>query len=124
MRSFINIFVIAIMTVTIAAATDNGPAADRKSHGSSKMEYPKIVIYSVSWCSHCQEAKEYLQSKNIRFENRDVETDSNAMEILNNKYQTSSVPVVVIGDDDKVLIGFTPDEFEKAVAEAMKRKQP
>src|SRR6185369_3463072 len=62
------------------------PATTRKS------EYPRIVIYTVSWCPHCRELKEYLTSRNISFINRDVELEPAAMEELVRKYGTYGVP--------------------------------
>ncbi|MDD2735065.1 MAG: glutaredoxin domain-containing protein [Desulfuromonadaceae bacterium] len=85
------------------------PAAPRKSL------YPRIVIYTVAWCPHCRELKEYLTTRNIPFINRDVELETAAMDDLMQKYKTYSVPVVVIGNDQEILKGFTSEQFEKAV---------
>jgi len=92
-----------------AKQTIINPAAPHKS------AYPKIVIYTVSWCPHCRELKEYLTSHNIPFINRDVELEPAAMEQLTGKYSTFGVPVVVIGNDQEIIKGFTPAEFEQAV---------
>ncbi|MEI6824153.1 MAG: glutaredoxin domain-containing protein [Desulfuromonadales bacterium] len=86
------------------------PAAPRKS------VYPRIVIYTVAWCPHCRELKEYLTTRNIPFINRDVELEQAAMNDLTQKYNTYSVPVVIIGNDQEVLKGFTVEQFEKAVS--------
>ena len=85
------------------------PAAPRKS------AYPKITIYTVSWCPHCRELKEYLTSRNISYINRDVELDQAAMDELTQKYKSFGVPVVVIGNDQEILKGFTGKLFEEAV---------
>ena len=85
------------------------PAAPRKS------TYPRIVIYTVAWCPHCRELKEYLTTRNIPFINRDVELETAAMDDLMKKYKTYSVPVVIIGNDQEILKGFTSEQFEKAV---------
>ncbi len=92
------------------AQTILNPAAPKKS------TYPRIVIYTVSWCPHCRELKEYLTSRNIPFINRDVELEPAAMEELVQKYKTYGVPVVIIGKDQEILKGFTAEQFEIAVA--------
>ena len=92
-----------------ASQTIINPAAPRKS------PYPRIVIYTVAWCPHCKELKEYLTSRNIPFINRDVELEAAAMEDLTQKYKSFGVPVVVIGNDQEVLKGFTGEKFEKLV---------
>lgn len=77
--------------------------------------YPRIVLYSTSWCPHCKAAMDYLAERKIPYVNRDVEEDYEAMDMLLNRYGSKSVPVIVIGNDDAVLKGFNPAEFEKAL---------
>ena len=81
-------------------------------------KYPRIVLYSVAWCPHCKEAKEYLTTHNIPFINKDVELDDQYMKELTETYKSTGVPVIVIGTDRKVLKGFKKEEFEKALKEA------
>ena len=101
---------VSLLAAGPPAQTILNPATPRKSL------YPRIVIYTVSWCPHCRELKEYLTSRNIPFINRDVELEPAAMEELVQKYQTYGVPVVIIGNDQEVIKGFTNEQFEKAVA--------
>jgi glutaredoxin 3 len=121
-KSF-SIFLLLLLVVTLffsapfpaGAAGSPGqtilnPAAPKKSL------YPKVVIYTVSWCPHCRELKEYLTSRNIPFINRDVELEPAAMDELVQKYKTYGVPVVVLGNDQEIIKGFTGEQFEKAVA--------
>ena len=90
--------------------------------GEVARSYPKIVLYSASWCPHCKEAKEYFKKNNIAYINRDVEEDSDAMEALVETYKSRAVPVIVLGNDEKILKGFKKDEFEKAYGEFKKVK--
>lgn len=106
--------------------------ADNKTHQSKlspskaleSKKYPKIVLYSVSWCPHCRETKEYLTKNNIPFINRDVEIDSKAMEELTGKYESTGVPVLVFGSgkDEIVLKGFTPELFKQSLKKAQGHK--
>lgn len=82
----------------------------------------KIVLYSASWCPHCKEAKEYFKKNNIAYINRDVEEDSDAMEALVETYKSKAVPVIVFGNDEKILKGFKQDEFAKAYEEFKNKK--
>jgi glutaredoxin-like YruB-family protein len=84
-----------------------------------KASYPKIVIYTVAWCPHCRELKEYLTARKIPFSNHDVEVEAGAMEELTQKYKSQGVPLVVFGNDQEVLKGFTPETFERAAAKAL-----
>jgi glutaredoxin 3 len=82
--------------------------------------YPKIVLYSTSWCSHCRQAREYFTARDIPFVELNVETDEEAMDALVTKYATKRVPLVVIGDDEAVIKGFTPELFENALRDLRK----
>jgi len=122
--------VTTVLSVIILAFALAGCAApvikDYPQHqspvGEVSRNYPRIVLYSASWCPHCKEAKEYFKKNNIAYVNRDVEEDSDAMEALVETYKSKSVPVIVFGNDEKILKGFKPDEFEKAYGEFKKVK--
>jgi glutaredoxin-like YruB-family protein len=79
------------------------------------ISYPKIVLYSTPWCPHCREAREYLTGRDIPFVELDVESDEEALDRLVTKYETKRVPLIVIGDDEAVIKGFTPELFENAL---------
>lgn len=80
-------------------------------------KYPQIVLYSVAWCPHCREAKEYLTKNDIPFINRDVEIDAKAMEDLTVKYGSTGVPVIIFGKgkDEIIMKGFTPELFQESL---------
>lgn len=97
------------------------PQSPLNSPAAQTLSYPKVVLYSVSWCPHCKRAKEYLTANNIPFINRDVELDADAMRLLTEKYHSQSVPVIVLGEDEVVLRGFDEARFQEAV-EKLKQK--
>ncbi|CDZ75286.1 NrdH-redoxin (NrdH) family [Peptoniphilus sp. ING2-D1G] len=63
----------------------------------------KVVIYTSSTCPYCTMAKEYLNDKNVEFEERNVQTDSKARAELMAKGYTG-VPVIDI--DGEEIVGF------------------
>ncbi|HEY6839286.1 MAG TPA: glutaredoxin domain-containing protein [Geobacteraceae bacterium] len=103
------------------AAGENSPQSPINPKAATEQKYPKIVLFSVSWCPHCKAAKEYFTKNNIPFINRDVEIDSEALTELTGKYKSQGVPVIVIGNDDKVLKGFDQAKFEKAMQEVQRK---
>ncbi|MBJ6801735.1 glutaredoxin domain-containing protein [Geomonas propionica] len=120
------ILMTAILAVTLVcpglvAGAEQLPQSPLGSH-SVQTKYPKVVLFSTSWCPHCKAAKEYFTRNNIPFINRDVELDSAAMEMVTGKYKSQGVPVIVIGEDAKVLKGFDQARFEKALDEVRKKK--
>lgn len=90
-------------------------------HAAPAVKYPKIVLYSTSWCPHCRAAKEYFTRNNIPFINRDVELDSEAMEVLTGKYKSQGVPIIVFGNDAEIMKGFDEKRFEKTVEKLRKK---
>lgn len=113
--------VLCMATVSTAASTDNGKQSPLKPSATARKNYPKIVLYSVSWCPHCKAAKEYLTQNNIPFINRDVELDDAAMDDLTKKYKSQGVPVIVLGNDEVVLNGFDQQKLEKAIRDVQKK---
>ena len=122
--------IVTVMTVMCLAsvpciANDAGHqsllSADK---AEAAKKYPRIVLFSVAWCPHCKETKEYFTKNNIPFINRDVEIDEKAMAELTGKYNSTGVPVIVIGTgkDEMVVKGFTPETFEQSLKKVQSKK--
>ena len=116
------IVTLCILTLAgFAAAATEAPQSPLKAATPQATSYPKVVLYSTSWCPHCKKAKEYFTRNNIPFINRDVELDDAAMTDLTKKYKSQGVPVIVIGDDKTILKGFDEERFQKAVKDLQKK---
>ena len=116
--SILIFLIIALFALTAGAdETVVGPQSPVNPQSIQAKKYPRIILYSVSWCPHCKEAKEYLTSHDIPFINRDVEEDDEAMKDLTEKYKSTGVPLIVIGNDEKIMKGFNREKFEKALKE-------
>ncbi|GFE61913.1 glutaredoxin domain-containing protein [Geobacter sp. AOG2] len=122
--------IVAAVVLTLAVASGAvaaGPATQSKLNPVKAQEarkYPVIVLYSVSWCPHCREAKEYFAKNNIPFTNRDVEQDAQAMTLLTGKYKSQSIPVIVLGagPNEVVMHGFSPETFQANLRKALAKK--
>ncbi len=73
----------------------------------------KIIIYSTPRCIYCRKAKEFLDSKNISFEERDVAKDKEVLNEMIKKSGQMGVPVIDI--DGKIIVGFNRQEIEKVL---------
>lgn len=77
----------------------------------------KITIYTISDCYFSKQEKEYLQSHNLPFEERNLEENREYLtEMLTISNNFAGTPVTKIEKDDGqivVLKGFTKDEFDK-----------
>ena len=101
---------ICVLAVPGMAADQNHQSTLSPARAEEAKKYPRIVLFSVAWCPHCKETKEYFTRNNIPFINRDVEVDAKSMEELTGKYKSNGVPVIVIGSgkNEVVVKGFTP----------------
>lgn len=121
---FVRILAVLAMTLmsvlTCVAAEQASQSKLNPAKAQESKKYPQIVAYTVSWCPHCREAKEYLTHNNIPFINKDVEVDEKAMAELTGKYESQGVPVIVIGTGkgEVVMKGFTPELFEESLKKA------
>src|SRR3972149_11020780 len=79
----------------------------------------KVTIYTTSTCPFSKLEKEYLQSKNIVFEEKNVEENRDFLsELLVVSNNFAGTPVTKIEKDDGqavVLKGFTREEFDAAL---------
>ena len=58
-------------------------------------------------------AKEFLSSRGIGFEEKDIRSDPESLRELVEELQSRATPTLVVGD--KVLVGFDPAEYEMAL---------
>jgi glutaredoxin-like YruB-family protein len=115
---------VCILSVPCLAKEQSHQSTLNPAKAQAAKNYPQIVLYSVAWCPHCKEAKEYFTRNNIPFINRDVEVDTKAMEDLTIKYNSNGVPVIVIGTvtNEVVVKGFTPELFQESLKKAQSKK--
>ena len=118
------VLAIVLMLPAGFALAQNMPQSPITPKAVPNLKYPKIVLFSTSWCPHCKAAKEYFTENNIPFINRDVEVDAKAMEELTGKYSSNGVPVIVIGTgaNEVVVKGFTPELFQQSLQKAQATK--
>jgi len=119
--------VLAITLISVVTCVAAEQASQSKLNPAKAQEakrYPQIVAYTVSWCPHCREAKEYMTHNNIPFINKDVEVDEKAMTDLTGKYNSQGVPVIIFGTGkgEVVMKGFTPELFEESLKKARLKK--
>lgn len=80
----------------------------------------KITVYTITDCKFSQAEKQYLQSKGLQFEEKNLEANREYLtEMLNISNNFAGTPVTKIEKDDGqiiVLKGYTQDEFDKALA--------
>lgn len=75
-----------------------------------------LQVFSASWCSACTSVKKFLTDNSILFQERDIDTDQSARDLMN-RLQLRSIPVVYL-DDSNFVIGFN----RKAILDLAKKQ--
>lgn len=71
----------------------------------------KVVIYTNVSCPHCQAVRDYLDQRQIPYQDKNVTEDLNARMTLI-KHKILAVPTICI-DDEQWIIGYNPIRLEK-----------
>ena len=67
-----------------------------------------VKIYTTKACGYCKDAKAFMSSINVPFEEIDVSEDPIARDYMINKTGQRRVPVMFVGDE--ILVGFTENK--------------
>lgn len=77
------------------------------------MQTKHVAIYTADWCAFCHAAKEYLDKKGVKYEERDVEKDPRYAEESVQKSGQRGIPVLDI--DGTIIIGFDRPKIDAAL---------
>jgi glutaredoxin len=69
----------------------------------------EIHLYTETGCGACIEAKEFLRSRGICFEERDVRDHPEYLRILTDDLDSCTLPTLVAGDT--IISGFDREEY-------------
>lgn len=70
-----------------------------------------IHLYTEPGCSACIEAKDFLKSLRISFEERDVRANPDYMRMLTDELDSCTLPTLVAGDT--IIAGFDREEYQR-----------
>ena len=80
----------------------------------------KVTLYSTSWCAFCKTEKQYLESKGVEFDYKNIEEDEDAYKELMTKLggddNFRGVPVTDVRG--KIILGFNRPAIDAALATA------
>jgi len=94
------------------AASGQKPQA-AAAPGRASRNYPKVELYTTSWCGYCREAKKFLRANGVPFVEYDVEKDANAARRKDALGGRGGVPFAVIGEAR--IHGYAPAAYAKAL---------
>lgn len=82
---------------------------------AAERTFPRVEIYTTSWCGYCKQAVGYLKSRGIPFTEHDIEKDESAARRWKEIAPEGGVPVAVIGK--RVVRGYSRELYEKLLSE-------
>ena len=78
-------------------------------------------FYTEPGCAACRDAKKFLISRGIPFEERNIRTNPDYLRILIEELDSLTTPTLVFGD--KIVVGFDRNEYELLVGQNEKKRQ-
>jgi glutaredoxin len=82
----------------------------------------EIHLYTEPGCGACAEAKQFLASRGILFEERDVSAHQEFRRILADDLDSCTLPTLVAGET--IIVGFDREEYERLpVGATVKRRR-
>ena len=75
-----------------------------------------VTIYTTLHCPYCKMAKDYFNSHNVAFTEKDVENDEAARDEMMKRSGGLSVPVIDI--DGSLVIGFDRDAIDHLLGQS------
>ncbi|MEI7632238.1 MAG: glutaredoxin domain-containing protein [bacterium] len=73
----------------------------------------KVIVYSTTWCAFCKATKQYLDSKNIKYKEVNIEEDQVAAQQIVEETGQMGVPVIRIGKE--LIVGFNKQKIDAAL---------
>lgn len=75
----------------------------------------RVVLYLVEESRACARVAEYLRSRAVEYEERDVRSDPAALAELQRNTRQNQVPVLRVGEE--YLVGYNPGEIDRVLAQ-------
>ena len=91
------------------------PSSGAASASSPNASARKVTLLSAQWCGACQQAKAYMNSRNIAF----VEWDIDQSDYARTKIKAlgaKGVPVILVGQ--QTMVGFSPEQLDAMLKNA------
>jgi len=89
-------------------------AGDYRAHFEGRAE--TVLVYGTQSCRYCKATRAYFQARGIAFADLDVQRDLEQQRRLQSLGDGQAVPVVLIGQ--RMIVGYQPEAFEAALAQA------
>ncbi len=82
------------------------------------MDQPRVMLYTLTTCSHCKNTKKFLDDNNVQYECLEVDTTQGdereaAVDQVKKYNPSCTFPTLLIGE--KVIVGFRENEIKETL---------
>lgn len=77
----------------------------------------EVIIYSTEWCAFCRTLKQYLDSKNIAYTEKDIDADEAAKDELLKKCDGVFQGVPTTDFAGEMIVGFDRKKIDQIIKE-------
>jgi glutaredoxin len=74
---------------------------------------PTVTVYSSPSCGFCHMAMDYFDQKGVKYTEKDISVDNDALQFVLEKVGQAVTPIITIGDT--VIVGFDRPKINDAL---------
>jgi len=79
----------------------------------TKDDAQSVVVYSSPTCGFCHMAMDYFDQKGVKYTEKDISVDNDALNFVLEKVGQAVTPIITIGE--KIIIGFDRPKIDEAL---------
>lgn len=80
---------------------------------ATKKDAPNVVVYSSPTCGFCHMAMDYFDEKDVKYTEKDISVDQDALTFVLEKVGQAVTPIITIGDE--IIVGFDRPKIDAAL---------
>lgn len=73
-----------------------------------------VIVFSSPTCGFCKMAMDYFDSKGVRYTEKDITVDQEALTFVLEKVGQAVTPIITIGET--IIVGFDRPKIDEALA--------
>lgn len=89
------------------------PAQEHKAQKAELNKDASVELYTTSWCSYCEQARQFFRSRGIPFREYDIEKDRGAATRKRQLDSKGGIPFAVI--NGKKIHGYSQAAYQQAL---------
>lgn len=84
-----------------------------KNDTKDNSDAPAVTVYSSPTCGFCHMAMDYFDEKGVKYTERDISVDNDALQFVLEKVGQAVTPIITIGET--IIVGFDRPKINEAL---------